>query len=294
MIQRSSSPFASPVILVKKKDGTWRLCIDYRYLNALTHIAKFPIPVIEELLDELHGAVWFSKLDLRASYHQIRLAEGEEYKTAFQTHSGHFEFKVVSFGLAAGPATFNSAMSDTLHPVIHVCALVFFDGILVFSKTLEEHADHLRQVMQLLCRDQWFVKRSKCTFGQNQLSYLGHRISAQGVAMEPAKIRAVQDWITPTDAQGVRRFLGLAGYYRHFVRHFGVIARPLFNLLKKGTPFIWTSVTEQAFQVLKQQLMSAPVLALPDFAKTFTVETDACADGIGAVLQQEVDRKSVV
>lgn len=178
-------------------------------------------------------------------------------------------------------------MGDTLQPVLRVCALVFFDDILVFSKTLEEHVTHLRQVMQLLRRDQWYVKRSKCSFGQTQLSYLGHRISAQGVATEPSKIRAVQDWVTPTDAQAVRRFLGLAGYYRRFVRHFGIIARPLFNLLKKGTPFVWTSNTEQVFQVLKQQLTTAPVLALPDFTKTFVVETDACADGIGAVLQQD-------
>lgn len=194
---------------------------------------------------------------------------------------------MVSFGLAGGPATFNGAISDTLKPVNRVCALSFFDDILVLSKTLDEHVHHLRQVLQLLRKDQWFVKRSKCSFGQNQLSYLGHRISAQGVATEPSKVRAVKDWVTPTDATAVRRFLGVAGYYRRFVRHFGIIARPLFNLLKKGTPSVWTSQTEQAFQVLKQQLISAPVLALPDFTKTFVVETDACADGIGAVLQQD-------
>ncbi|XP_048570454.1 uncharacterized protein LOC125551359 [Triticum urartu] len=139
VIQRSTSPFSSPVILVKKKDGTWRLCIDYRQLNALTVIAKFPVPVIEELLDELHGAAWFSKLDLRAGYHQIRLAPGEEYKTAFQTHQGHFEFRVVSFGLAGAPATFIGAVTTTLKPVNRVCVLSFFDDILVFSATLQEH-----------------------------------------------------------------------------------------------------------------------------------------------------------
>lgn len=177
MIQRSVSNFSSPVILVKKKDGTWRLCIDYRQLNAMTCVSKFPVPIIEELLDELHGATWFSKLDLRAGYHQIRLAKGEEYKTAFQTHSGHFEFKVLSFGLAGGPATFNGAMVVTLHPLLRHCVLVFFDDILVLSKTWEEHVDHLRQVLTLLHRDQWKVKRSKCEFGQRQLPYLGHVIS---------------------------------------------------------------------------------------------------------------------
>lgn len=286
IIQKSSSPFSSLVILVKKKDGTWRLCVDYRHLNALTLISKFPVPVIEELLDELHGAVWFSKLDLRAGYHQIRLAEGEEYKTAFQTHSGHYEFKVVSFGLAGAPATFNGAMHTTLHPLLRYCVLLFFDDILVFSKTLEDHVSHLRHVFQLLLRDHWKVKLSKCAFGQRQLSYLGHVISDEGVATEPSKIQVVVDWATPSDVKGVRSFLGLAGYYRRFVQNFGVIARPLFNLLKKGVPFVWTSNTDTAFQLLKQQLTSAPVLALPDFQEQFVVETDASDKGIGAVLQQ--------
>lgn len=194
VIQRSYSPFSSPVILVKKKDGSWRLCIDYRHLNAMKIVSKYPVPVIEELLDELHGAKWFSKLDLRAGYHQIRLAEGEEFKTAFQTHSGHFEFKVMSFGLAGAPGTFLGAMNDTLHPLLRVCVLVFFDDILVFSKSLSKHAEHLRQVLSLLQRDQWKVKLSKCEFGQQQITYLGHVISAEGVATDPSKIKAVAAW----------------------------------------------------------------------------------------------------
>lgn len=253
------------MILVKKKDGTWRLCVDYRHLNALTVIAKYPVPVIEELLDELHGVVWFSKLDLRAGYHQIRLAEGEEYKTTFQTHEGHFEYKVVSFGLAGAPGTVNGAMHTTLHPLLRKCVLFFFDDILIFSKTLEEHVHHLRQVLELLKRDQWKVKDSKCEFGQRQLSYLGHVISEQGVATESSKVEAVAKWVTPTDVKGLRSFLGLAGYYRRFVRNFGIIARPLFNLLKKGVPFVWTSNTETTFRLLKEHLTTAPVLALPNF-----------------------------
>lgn len=188
IIQHSTSPFSSPVILVKKKDGMWQICIDYRHLNALTCVAKYPVPVIEELLDELHGAKWFSKLDLRAGYHQIRLAEGEEYKTAFQTHFGHFEFRVVSFRLAGAPPTFLGAMNHTLHPLLRYCVLVFFDDILVFSQTLEDHQEHLRQVLALLHKDQWKVKLSKCSFGQQQISYLGHVISTQGVSTEPGKI----------------------------------------------------------------------------------------------------------
>ena len=285
VIQRSNSPFSSPAILVKK-DGTWRLCIDNRQLNAITCVSKYPVPVIEELLDELHGATWFSKLDLRAGYHQIRLAEGEEFKTAFQTHSGHYEFRVVSFGLTGGPPTFLGAMNTTVHPLLRVCVLVFFDDILVFSKTLKDNARDLRRVLALLRRDQWKAKFSKCAFGQQKLSYLGHVISEQGVATEPTKIRAVAQWTAPTSVKEVRSFLGMAGYYRRFVKNFGIIARPLFNLLKKGVPFVWTSATETAFQVLKQQLVEAPILALPDFSKTFIVETDASDKGIGAVLQQ--------
>ena len=178
-------------------------------------------------------------------------------------------------------------MIDTFHPLLRDCVLLFFNDILVFSKTWQDHLNHLRQVLQLLHQDQWEVKISKCEFGQQQLSYLGHVISDKGVATEPSKVQAVQSWPTPQDAREVRRFLGLAGYYRRFVRGFGVIARPLFNLLKKGAPFVWTDNTAQAFALLKQQLTSAPLLALPNFNKTFVIETDACDKGIGAVLQQD-------
>uniref|UniRef100_A0A8R7TPA7 Reverse transcriptase domain-containing protein n=1 Tax=Triticum urartu TaxID=4572 RepID=A0A8R7TPA7_TRIUA len=167
------------------------------------------------------------------------------------------------------------------------CVLSFFDNILVFSKTLQEHAEHLRQVFDLLRRDQWKVKRSKCSFGQQRITYLGHVISADGVTTDPTKIKAVTAWPTPTNVKEVRQFLGLARYYRRFVRQFGILARPLFNLLKKGTPFVWTDNTEQSFQILKQGLVIAPVLAQPDFQKQFTVETDTCDTGIGAILQQE-------
>lgn len=250
-------------------------------------VAKYPVPVIEELLDELHGAAWFSKLDLRAGYHQIRLALGEEHKTTFQTHQGHFEFKVVSFGLAAALATLLGSMTTALKPVNRVCVLHFFDDILVFSITLSDHVIHLRQVLQLLRHDKWHVKLRKCAFGQQEISYLGHIISAEGVSTDPSKITAVANWSASTDIKGVRSFLRLAGYYRRFVRNFGVIARPLFNLLKKGTPFLRTPVTEEAFRVLKQQLISASVLALPNFKQSFTVETDASDRGIGAILQQQ-------
>jgi len=286
IIQPSSSPFSSSVLLVKKKDGTFRFCVDFRQLNALTVKAKYPVPVIEELLDELTHASWFSCLDLTAGYHQIRLKEGEEFKTAFQTHSGHYEFRVMAFGLTGAPATFLHAMNTTLRSLLRKCVLVFFDDILIFSRSYEEHVEHVRLVLQLLQRDHWQVKMSKCHFAQRQLRYLGHVISEAGVATDPDKINAVIQWPVPQTIKELRSFLGLAGYYRRFVKHFGLISRPLTALLRKGVVFIWTDQQQDAFIALKQALTSAPVLALPDFSCPFVVETDASGAGIGAVLTQ--------
>lgn len=284
VIQPSHSAFASPALLVRKKDGSWRLVIDYRQLNAITVKSTYPMPVIDELLDELAGAKWFSKLDLRAGYLQIRMKAGDEHKTAFQTHTGHYEYKVMSFGLTGAPATFQGAMNATLKTVLRKFALVFFDDILIYSPDLASHLDHLQQVLSLLQKHQWQVKLSKCSFAQQQLTYLGHIISAAGVSTDPGKIKEVVDWPVPTSVKKLRGFLGLAGYYRKFVRNFGVISKPLTQLLRKGVPFVWSDATDLAFQHLKQALVSAPVLALPDFSKPFTVETDASEAGIGAVL----------
>jgi hypothetical protein len=197
LIQPSSSPFSSAVLLVKKKDGLFRFCVDFRQLNAITAKSKYPVPVIEELLDELQGASWFSSLDLTAGYHQIRLRAGEEPKTAFQTHSTQYEFHVMAFGLSGAPATFLKAMNTTLYPFLRKCVLVFFDDILIFSKTAKEHVHHLRLVLELLRRDKWQVKMSKCSFMQRQLRYLGHVISEAGVATDPDRVTAVQQWPTP-------------------------------------------------------------------------------------------------
>lgn len=222
VIQNSTSDFASTAILVQKKDLTWQLCIDYRRLNAMTIPRKFPVPVIDEMIDDLTGARWFSKLDLRA-YHQIRLALGEEHKTAFYTHSGHYEYKVMSFGLSGAPITFQAAMNATLQSVLRKCALVFFDDILVYSKSLQQHLSDLALVLSLLRQDKWQVKLSKCSFAQQSLAYLGHIISGEGVATDPSKVQEVVEWKIPSNVKELRGFLGLAGYYRKFVRHFGII-----------------------------------------------------------------------
>jgi hypothetical protein len=231
VIQLSNSPFGSPVILVKKGDKTWRLVVDYRHLNALTVKGKYPLPIIDELLDELAGSKWFSKLDLKAGYHHIRLAPGEEAKTAFQTHNGHYEFRVMAFGLTGAPATFQYAMNATLAPVLRKFALVFFDDILIYSQTYDDHLQHLATVLNILQKDQWQVKLSKCAFAQEKINYLGHVISAEGVATDATKIQSVENWPTPTNLKELRGFLGLTGYYRKFIKHYAIISQPLTALL---------------------------------------------------------------
>jgi hypothetical protein len=287
IVQPSKSAFSSSVILVKKKDQTYRFCVDYRHPNALTLKTKFPVPVIDEFLDELHGASWFSTLDLRAGFHQIRMSPQDQHKTAFQTHHGHFEFRVMAFGLSGALATFQSAMNTTLAPIMRKYALVFFDDILVYNKSWEDHLFHLTQVLQLLFKDQWYIKLSKCASAKQQLGYLGHVISGKGVPTDPAKVDAISSWPVPANCKELRGFLGLAGYYRKFIRHFGIIAKPLTNLLKKGVMFVWTSDHQVAFDTLKQALSSAPLLALPNFTIPFAIESDASGTGIGAVLLQE-------
>jgi hypothetical protein len=227
-----------------------------------------------------------STLDLSAGYHQIRLKVGEEFKTAFQTHRGHFEFKVMAFGLCGAPGIFQGDMNNTLAPLLRKCVLVFFDDILVYNNSYEEHVEHLRAVLQLLAQDHWQVKLSKCSLTQRKIQYLGHIISQGCVATDPSKVKAVSQWPTPTNVKELRSFLGLAGYYRKFVRFFAILARPLTELLKKNVVFVWTSEQAVAFQELKSALCSALVLAMPDFSLPFAIETDACVVGVGAVLMQ--------
>ncbi|WVZ54035.1 hypothetical protein U9M48_004903 [Paspalum notatum var. saurae] len=276
VIRPSASAFSSPALLIKKQDGSWRFYVDCRALNAKTIKDKFPIPVVEKLLDELRGAKFFTKLDMRSGYHQVRMHPDNVEKMAFRTHQGLFEFLVMPFGQTNAPATFQALMNDILLPYLRRFVLVFFDDILIYSSSWAEHLQHVRAVLQTLQEHQLLLKCSKCEFGLSSVAYLGHVISAAGVAMDQQKVQAVLDWPVPASVRALRALLGLAGYYRRFIKTFSDIAAPLMALLRKDG-FKWGPVAETAFRALQRALTAAPVLQLPDFDCKFIVECDAFA-----------------
>jgi hypothetical protein len=286
IIVPSHIPYSFPVLLVRKKDGTWRFCVNYRALNAVTVRDRFPIPTIDELLDELGTATVFTKIDLRSGYHQIRVMPNDTHKMAFRTFDGHYEFLVMTFGLSNAPSTFQSAMNDLFRPFLRKFVLVFFYDILIFSNSLSDHVSHLQQVLQLLHDNQFFAKLSKCVFAVPQVEYLGHVISVDGVKPDLEKISAILNWSVPHSLTALRGFLGLTGFYRRFVRNYATLAAPLTDFLK-DKKFTWNIQAEKSFTTLKTAMTTTPVMTLPDFMKTFTIDTDASVVAIGAVLSQD-------
>ncbi|GJT58905.1 putative reverse transcriptase domain-containing protein [Tanacetum coccineum] len=285
-IRPSSSPWGAPVLFVKKKDGSLRMCIDYRELNKLTVKNRYPLPRIDDLFDQLQGSSVYSKIDLRSGYHQLRVREEDISKTAFRTRYGHYEFQVMPFGLTNAPAVFMDLMNRVCKPYLDKFVIVFIDDILIYSKNKQEHEEHLKIILELLKKEELYAKFSKCEFWIPKVQFLGHVIDNKGIHVDPAKIESVKDWASPKTPTEIRQFLGLAGYYRRFIEGFSKIAKPMTKLTQKKVKFEWGDKQEAAFQLLKQKLCSAPILALPEGSEDFIVYCDASIKGLGAVLMQ--------
>ncbi|GJQ89041.1 putative nucleotidyltransferase, ribonuclease H [Tanacetum coccineum] len=285
-IRPSSSPWGAPVLFVKKKDGSFRMCIDYRELNKLTVKNRYPLPRIDDLFDQLQGSSVYSKIDLRSGYHQLRVREGDIPKTAFRTRYGHYEFQVMPFGLTNAPAVFMDLMNRVCKPYLDKFVIVFIDDILIYSKNKKEHEEHLRTILELLKKEELYAKFSKCEFWIPKVQFLGHVINSEGIHVDPAKIESIKDWVSPKSPTEIRQFLGLAGYYRRFIEGFSKIAKPMTKLTQKKVKFVWGDKQEAAFQTLKQKLCSAPILALPEGSEDFVAYCDASIKGLGVVLMQ--------
>ena len=293
VIQPSTSAWASPVVLVRKKDGQLRFCVDYRKLNQISKCEAFPLPNISDLLDSLQDAKMFSTLDLHSAYWQIPMDPTDCEKTAFTTQNGLYEFLRMPFGLASAPSTFQRMMEIVLSGLSFETCLCYRDDVIIFSRTFDEHCTRLQTVRLRLREHNLRVKLSKCTFGARQVRYLGHLISEDGVKPDPTKIEAVQNLSTPNSIKSVRHFVGLASYYRRFIKGFSTIAAPLTDLTKKNARFEWSEACDHAFETLKALLCSAPVLSYPNLAQAFILQTDASDFGLGAILSQKDESTEV-
>ncbi|KAL0554786.1 hypothetical protein IC582_008714 [Cucumis melo] len=262
------------------------MCVDSRAINKITVKYRFPIPRVRDLLDQLGGACIFSKIDLRSGYYQIRIRPGDEWKITFKTNEGLFEWLVMQFGLSNAPSTFMRLMNKVLHPFLNKFIIVYFDDILVFSKTYDQHLQHIDQLFQVLNHNELYVNLKKCIFCCNEIAFLGFIIRKDHVLMDEKKVETIKNWSTSTTVKQVQAFLGLASFYRKFIQNFSSIAAPITDCLKKGA-FQWGPKQQHSFNLLKESLSSSPVLKLLDFSQAFEVAVDACGTGIGVVISQQ-------
>ena len=286
IIRPSSSPAGAGFFFVDKKDKTLRPCIDYRGLNDITIKNRYPLPLIASAFELLQGATVFTKLDLRNAYHLVRIREGDEWKTAFNTPSGHYEYRVMPFGLTNAPAVFQAMVNDVLRDFLNSFVFVYLDDILIFSKSEPEHVQHVQSVLQRLLENQLFVKAEKCEFHASEVTFLGFIIRPGQILMDPTKVKAVADWPIPITRKKLQQFLGFANFYRRFIRNYSSVAAPLTALTSPRLTFQWSSAADKAFNDLKSRFSSAPILVFPDPVRQFTVEVDASDSGVGAVLSQ--------
>ncbi|GJY36313.1 putative reverse transcriptase domain-containing protein [Tanacetum coccineum] len=286
-IRPSSSPWGAPVLFIKKKGRSFRMCIDYRVLNKLTVKNRYPLSRIDDLFDQLQRSSVYSKIDLRSGCHQLRVREKDIPKTAFRTRYGHYEFQVMPFGLTNALTVFMDLVNRVCKPYPDKFMIVFIDDILIYSKSKEEHEEHLKVILELLNKEELYVKFSKCEFWLSKVQFLSYVINIEGIHIDPAKIDLIKDWASPNTPTENRKFLGLAGYYRRFIKGFSKIAKPMTKFTQKSVKFDWGEKEEAAFQLLKQKLCSALVLALPERSENFVVYCDALHKGWGAVLMQK-------
>ncbi|GBG66179.1 hypothetical protein CBR_g57061 [Chara braunii] len=285
-IRPSSSPYGAPVLFVRKKNKDLRLCIDYRKLNAQTVKNAGPLPRMDDLLERLGGTKYFSKLDLKSGYHQISIRPDDRYKSAFKTRYGHFEWVAMPFGLTNAPSTFQAAMTNEFRAMLDRFVLVYLDDILVYSRTLEDHLGHLRRVLETLRRSKYKANRDKCEFVRQELEYLGHFVTPEGISSLSDKIQAIQECPEPRNVMDVRSFLGLAGYYQRFIKGFSKIAARLTKLQCEDRPFDFGEDARESFLDFKAALLSAEILHIYDPLLPTCVTTDASGYGIGVVLEQ--------
>jgi Reverse transcriptase (RNA-dependent DNA polymerase)/RNase H-like domain found in reverse transcriptase/Integrase zinc binding domain/Chromo (CHRromatin Organisation MOdifier) domain len=285
-IRNSQSSCSAPILFVKKPDGSLRLCVDYRGLNKITVKNRYPLPLINELFDRLRNAKRFTKLDMRDGYHRLRMAEGEEWKTAFRTRYGLFEYTVMPFGLCNAPGTFQHYVNDIFRDMLDVFMSAYLDDLLIYSKNLKEHKRHVRLVLERLAEHGLHLKATKCQFHQTEISFLGFVISEHGISMDPEKIRAITSWPIPKSVLDIQIFLGLANFYRRFIKNFSKITSPITRLLKKGVIFGWDKAANNAFKALKKAFTSAPILRHFDFDRPAVVETDSSDFGVGGLISQ--------